>query len=164
MAVHAEDGHKQEVSPLEQLRPGAFHGQVPQQHQPGVLAVDLAGMDARLGQEGGFAGGLQGGRGKGPFRRGYDHPDVPPLVAFAQGDQVQLRRGLDQPLQPGHGLVVAGRGDQAGALGGREPGIIVRYNELLALAVPGQHRRQGGGPLILGVSGRPRRSHGEPWQ
>ena len=51
VAVHVEDRDEQPVGAVEQRAARAAHGEVAQQHQPGVLAVDLAGVDAGVGEQ-----------------------------------------------------------------------------------------------------------------
>ena len=50
MAVGVEDRHEDEVGAVEQFVLAA-QGDVAQQHQPGILAVDLARMDSGLDQQ-----------------------------------------------------------------------------------------------------------------
>ena len=48
-------GTKRKLARSSSVAPRAAHGHVAQQHQAGVLAVDLARVDAGLGEEGGLA-------------------------------------------------------------------------------------------------------------
>ena len=140
--VDVQDGDEQEVGPVEQVLAGAAHRHVAEQHQARVLAVDLARVDARLGEEGGLARRPQRLGSERALAGGDDHPDVAPLGTPAQRDELQLGRGGGQLPQPGHGVGVARSPPQPAALGGRRPRVRGGDHQLAARAVPGDLRRQ----------------------
>lgn len=72
---------------------------IAQQHQAGILAIDLAGVDAGLRQYHRFAG-------RALVRA--DQQQVAALAALAEHVQRQQRRGGDQAFQPRARFVIAG--------------------------------------------------------
>ena len=148
MTVHRQDGDQDQIDPIEQIL-AAVKGDVAQQHHAGVLAVDLAGMDARLGQQHRL-GWIEGG----PVARGNDGIDGP---AFRRGperfdaDQVG---GRVKPIEPGAGLGIVGREIMLRVLfKGGGPGVIGGSQQVAAGPVPLWGGRKERAVPRLGVGG-----------
>jgi hypothetical protein len=89
--VDVEDRDEEQVHAVEQLALRATHGEIAEEHQARVLAVDLARMNATLREDDRLPGAPQRvGRERAFFGRDH-HPDVAPLRALAEGDQLQVR-------------------------------------------------------------------------
>ena len=149
MAVGVEDRHEHEIDMVEQSR-AAAHGDVAQQHEAGVLAVDLAGVDAGLGEQ---------HRPADAAAAAGDHRiEGATLGAAAESLDPQQGRGGDEPIDKSAGLVIARRGIEAARLGRRDPGMAGRRDQPLAGAVPGgrgRERRLDRGRLGESGAGRP---------
>ena len=135
VAVGVEDRHEHQIGMVEQPVLAAQRD-VAQQHQPGILAVDLARVDARLDQQHRLA--------RAPLA-GADVIERAALCAGAEAFDRQQRRGGDQPVEPRARRVVAGRIVEMRAFRRGDPRIVVAHDQLLAGAVPWQQRRQRGG-------------------
>ena len=155
VAIDIEDRHEDEVHPIEQVGLSP-HRYVPEQHQPGILAVDLAGVDARLHEDDGTLTGALAGA------------DEHQIAAFARRAERLDRdqwRGGGEPVEPRADLRIARGGGKARAFGGGDPRMVGRDDQPLACASPRQRRRQdrsggrawrGGGGGRYGGSGRGR--------
>jgi len=110
VAIDTEDRDKDQVGPIQQMRL-AIEGNVTQQHHTCVLAVDLAGVDARLDQD-----GRLGRIELGTVFRGDDGIDV---AAFRRGaeafDADQVGCGI-QTVKPCAGIGIVGAEVQFGIL------------------------------------------------
>ena len=59
MTVDVENGYEEQIDPLEKLAESTAHGQISQQHEPGILAIDLTAVNAGLREEDGPTVGVQ---------------------------------------------------------------------------------------------------------
>ena len=132
VAIHIEDRHEHEIHLVQQRALAALRD-VAQQHQAGVLAIDLAGVDAGLRQHHGFAG---------CSLAGAHQQQVAAFAAGAEHLQRQQWRGGDQALQPRAGVRITGRADEVAAFGRSCPLGVRLHHQRLAGAMPGAHRRQ----------------------
>ncbi len=130
--IAVEDGDEHEIYLVQQIVLAALCN-IAQQHQAGVLAIDLAAVDAGLCQHDRFAGLA--------LARAHQQ-QIAPFAGLAEHLQRQQRRGGDQPMQPRTRLRVAGRADEIAALGRRDPRIVGRHDQCLACTVPHPDRRQ----------------------
>jgi hypothetical protein len=152
VAVGVEDRDEHQVGMVEQPVLAAQRD-VAQQHQPGILPVDLARMDARLYQQHRLARAALAGA---------DVIELAPLRAGAEPFDRQQRRGGDQPIEPRARRVIAGRIVEMRAFGGGDPRIVVAHDQLFARPMPRQQRRQRGGDRGRDRSGggeQPERQH-----
>ena len=122
VAVHAEHRDVDQHHMVEQVRDLAGDRDIAQQHQPGVLALDLAGVDAGLQQHHGFVRGARGGRIEGAIATGDRHRHRPAFGRAAESVEMDhARRGPLQPLQISQRVGVAGRGAEMGGFGRGDP-------------------------------------------
>jgi hypothetical protein len=139
MAIDAEDRDQDQVDLVQQAAL-AVEGDVAQQHHARVLAVDLARMDAGLGQQHRLLGIELGA----VLRR--DHRiDRPPLRRDAELlDADQVRRRV-QPVEPFAGVDIVGAEVVLGiGLERRHPRIGLVADQRLARALPLRGGRQEG--------------------
>ena len=88
MAIDRENRDKQEIDVVEQVGLDAPDGNVAQQHEAGVLAIDFTGMNTGLDQQSRLAVALESAWRGGPVGCRHHHPDIPPLGTFADGKQM----------------------------------------------------------------------------
>jgi len=104
-----------------QLRPAA-EGDVAQDHQGGIFAIDLAGVDAALDEQDRLAGGSRRLRREGAVRGHDDQGQRSTLAGAAEvGDPNQLGRRRFESVEIDHRLVVARSGAEIGFLRDSEP-------------------------------------------
>ena len=122
MPVHAEDGNEDQHGMVEQMRQLAGDGEIAQQHQPGILAFDFAGMDAGLHQHDRQFSGARILRRENAISIGNHRDHGPALRRHPIGLEPDLtwRRFL-QPLEIGQGVGVAGGGSEVRLLRGCGP-------------------------------------------
>jgi len=106
-------------------------GQVTEQHQAGILAIDFSRVDSGVREEGRFAVVSQLRRRPGAFGRRHNHHDVALLEACSNQAQVELRRLFNELREPRYGFVIGGRGGQTRLFGRSDPGIVVRSYQAL---------------------------------
>jgi hypothetical protein len=92
VAVHVEDRHEQEGGGVERLGGDGTLEQLAKDEEAGVLAVDLAAVDAALHQDDRTAS-LAGGRGvEHAVARGHEREHRPVLGRASELDAADLRR------------------------------------------------------------------------
>jgi len=135
-------GTKQEIRALEEVALRPADGHVAQEHHSRVFPVDLAGVDPRLRQHGRLARRAERLGRERAAGRGDDHPDVAPLGALPDRHDLEIGRGVGEPLEPGDRLRVAGRAQQPALLERRSPRVALGDCERAALPVPRDRRRK----------------------
>src|SRR5207302_10270248 len=85
VTVDVENRHEEEIGPVEKRSPPPAHRELAQKHQPGILAVDLAGVNPGLNEKGRPGAALQRFRGEQSVARNDHYPDVASLRRAAEG-------------------------------------------------------------------------------
>ena len=155
MAVDGQDGDEDQIDPVQQVGL-AVEGDVAEQHHARVLAVDLAGVDAGLGQQHGL--GRVEGRAVLRGDHGIDGPALGRDTELFDADKV---RGGVQPVEPGTGVGVVRAFVVLGVrLEGRDPGVGGVAQQRPAGPVPGRCGRQEGLVPGGGIGDGRRLGHG----
>ena len=148
MAVHRQHGDQDQIDPVQQVIT-TIEGDVAQQHHTGVLAVDLARMDAGLGQQQRL-GRIQ----RRPVARGDDGIDGPALRRGPERFDADQVGGRVQSVEPGAGGRVVRREIVLGILfKGGGPGIARRPQQIATGPIPLRGGRQERAVPRLGIGG-----------
>ena len=121
VGVRGQHRHHEHDARVEQRCARAQHGDVAHERQAGVLALDLAGVDAVLDEHDGLAGGARGIGRERTFAREHEQRQRAALAGRTEGRQPDPARAGLELAAIAHGFVVVARVLPVAALGARAP-------------------------------------------